>query len=129
MENFEIAIDIEDIEQQENAVSALRRRDTYSPATFANYTSGALKGMATVLACGPPLLQVPSAALSLCGEMMSSESTEMKEDQTQEFEREVKIFIQETRQHMAYQVRFNNWMGGKIEETRLGLQCQTPALS
>ena len=72
--------------------------------------------MATLLACGPSSLQVPAAALSLAGEMLSSESTEMKDDQDEEFKREMKSFMQETRQHMEYQVRFNNWMGGKIEE-------------
>ena len=46
MDNVVIDIDIEDMEQSstsnvENAVSALRSRDTYGAATLANYTSGA----------------------------------------------------------------------------------------
>ena len=122
-----IDIDIEDMEQSstsnvENAVSALRSRDTYGAATFANYTSGAFKGVATLLACGPSSLQVPAAALSLAGEMLSSESTEMKDDQDEEFKREMKSFMQETRQHMEYQVRFNNWMGGKSRMEILGIE-------
>ena len=108
MENF-VAIDIEDEIMEQEA-------STSNVDTYANYTAGILKGMGNMLAVGPPICQVPSAALSLCGEMLSSEVTEMKEEKTQEFEREVKTFIQETRQHQAYQVRFNNWMAGKIEE-------------